>query len=44
MKRKHSYQVVIFVQVNVNLLLNKVDYVSMFARKHNLDVIAVSET
>ena len=37
-------QVIIFGLVNVNSLLNKVDYVSVFARDYNLSVIAVGET
>ena len=32
-----------FGQVNVNNLLNKVDFVSVFARDHKLDVIALRE-
>ena len=38
------YQVIRFGLVNVNSLLNKVDYVSVFARNYNLSVIAVGET
>ena len=33
-----------FGQVNVNNLLNKVDFVSVYARDHKLDAIAVSES
>ena len=33
-----------FGQVNVNSLMNKVDYVSMHARDCSLDVVAISES
>ena len=33
-----------FGQVNVHSLLNKVDYITMFARDCKLDVITVSES
>ena len=37
-------QVLRFRQVNVNSLLNKMDYVSIFAKDCNLAVVAVSES
>ena len=39
-----SYQLIKFLKVNVNSLLNKVDYITLFARDCELDVIAVSES
>ena len=39
-----GYQVIKFELVNVNSLLNKVDYVSVFARDYSLTVVAVGET
>ena len=39
-----GYQVIKIRLFNVNSLLNKVDYVSVFARDDNLSVLAVGET
>ena len=41
---EQSYCVLKFGQVNVNSLLNKVNYISTFARDCKLDILAVSES
>ena len=40
--RDASFQAVRFSQVNANSFLCKMDYVSMFARDYDLEVVAVS--